>query len=63
MRRVGENSIICCHDATTLVDHVAGGVDVGEGQLVVVLVVQHVHEVGVKGVNIVQLWELVWRGV
>ena len=42
-----------------VVDEMLGRVDLAQGELVVVLVVQDVHEVGVKRVDVVQLGELV----
>ena len=41
-----------------VVDEVFGRVDLAQGQLVVILVVEDVHEVGIKRVDVVQLGEL-----
>lgn len=42
-----------------LVDKVASCMELTQGQFVMVLVVQHVHKVGIKGMNVIDLGELI----
>lgn len=40
------------------IDQVSGGVELAERQFVMVLVVQHVHQIGVEGMDVVELGEV-----
>ncbi len=42
-----------------VIDEVSGSVDLTQGQLVVVPVIEHIHEIGVKGMDIVELRKFV----